>query len=182
MSEIVFYILSIMAIFSALMVVFSRNAMYSVLYLVATFVSITLHYLMLLNASFLGIVNIIVYAGAIMVLFLYVIMLLNLNERVEASKPMLTKAAAVGAGIILLVVLIGALQDVSIAETTSALTYTNSFNPNVRITAEDMANIGSVKTLGKVLYTDYVLPFEVASVLFLAAMVGAVLLGKKQPN
>ena len=165
MAQIVFYILSIMAIFSALMVVFSRSAMYSVLYLVVTFVSITLHYLMILNASFLGIVNIIVYAGAIMVLFLYVIMLLNLNEKIEANKPTLTKFAAVGAGIIFLIVLVGALQGLNITHAT-----------------DQPADIGGVKTLGKVLFTDFVLPFEMASILFLSAMVGAVMLGKKQIN
>lgn len=179
MSEIVFYILSIMAIFSALMVVFSRNAMYSVLYLVVTFVSITLHYLMLLNASFLGIVNIIVYAGAIMVLFLYVIMLLNLNERVDANKHMLTKVAAVATGFVLLVVIIGALRDATSIQTIYQL---GDAELGELAKTQDLANLGTVKNLGKVLFTKFVLPFELASVLFLAAMVGAVLLGKKQPN
>jgi NADH-quinone oxidoreductase subunit J len=162
-AQLVFYILSIMGIFSALMVVFSRNAMYSVLYLILVFVSISLHYLILLNASFVGIVNIIVYAGAIMVLFLYVIMLLNLNDQVALHKRTLTKAAAILTGIIFVVVLIGAMRGVTLAAGENA-----------------SANIGSVKVLGKVLFKDFLLPFEISSVLFLAAMVGAVLLGKKE--
>jgi NADH-quinone oxidoreductase subunit J len=163
LAQLIFYILSIMGIFSALMVVFSRNAMYSVLYLILVFVSITLHYLVLLNASFLGIVNIIVYAGAIMVLFLYVIMLLNLNEQVTLHKRTLTKASAILAGVIFVVVLIGAMRGISLKPGTQA-----------------GADIGSVKTLGKVLFHEFLLPFEISSVLFLAAMVGAVLLGKKE--
>ncbi|RYD80952.1 MAG: NADH-quinone oxidoreductase subunit J [Sphingobacteriales bacterium] len=167
MAQLIFYILSIMAIFSALMVVFSRNAMYSVLYLVVTFVSITLHYLLLLNASFLGIVNIIVYAGAIMVLFLYVIMLLNLNASIESNKQTISRFIAVGSGIIFLLVLIGALRGLV---------------PVTPVENAGITDIGNVKNLGKVLYTDFVLPFEISSVLFLSAMVGAVLLGKKQVN
>ena len=167
MSQLVFYILSIMAIFSALMVVFSRNAMYSVLYLIITFVSITLHYLMLLNASFLGIVNIIVYAGAIMVLFLYVIMLLNLNEKAAAQKHVLTKAAAIFSGAIFLIVMVSAMRGLEATPMPAA---------------DGTADIGEVKNLGKVLFTDFLLPFELSSILFLAAMVGAVLLGKKQPS
>jgi NADH-quinone oxidoreductase subunit J len=163
LAQLIFYILSIMGIFSALMVVFSRNAMYSVLYLILVFVSITCHYLVLLNASFLGIVNIIVYAGAIMVLFLYVIMLLNLNDKAVQNKHVLTKASAILAGIIFVVVLIGAMRGAQIEAGTGAT-----------------VDIGSVKNLGRVLFSDFLLPFEISSVLFLAAMVGAVMLGKKE--
>ena len=99
-----FYILSILAIFSALMVVFSRNPIHSVLYLIIAFFAITGHYA-LLNAQFLAIVNFIVYAGAIMVLFLFVVMLLNLNAETEPHKSTLVKFAAVIAGGLLLVVL-----------------------------------------------------------------------------
>ena len=82
---ILFYILSAMALGSAIMVVISRNPVHSVLWLIVTFFAISGHYI-LLNAQFLGIVNLIVYAGAIMVLFLFVIMLMNLNAESEPHK------------------------------------------------------------------------------------------------
>jgi NADH-quinone oxidoreductase subunit J len=156
-----FYFLSFLAILSALLVVFSKNPVHSVLYLVITFFAIAGHYI-LLNAQFLAVVHVIVYAGAIMVLFLYVIMLLNLNADTEPHKSNLIKfAAAICAGM-LLVIFIGSLKGAELI--------TNSSVSN--------SNIGSVKNLGMVLFTDFLLPFEVASVLLLAAMVGAVMLGK----
>ncbi len=91
------------------MVVLSKNPVHSVLYLIITFFCIAGHYV-LLNAQFLAIVHVIVYAGAIMVLFLYVIMLLNLNEETEPHKPNLLKVAATVCGGLLLVILIGSLK------------------------------------------------------------------------
>jgi NADH-quinone oxidoreductase subunit J len=158
-----FYFLSFVAIIAALMVVFSRNAVYSVLYLIITFFAIAGHYV-LLNAQFLAAVHVIVYAGAIMVLFLYVIMLLDLNEAVEKPKgSLLTFAAAICAGS-LMVILIAALRGTEMMTTAQA-------------GAED---VGLVKNLGKVLFQDYLLPFEITSILLLAAMVGAVMLGKPE--
>ena len=81
-TSILFWILSVMALFSALMVITSKNPMYSVIWLILVFFAISGHYL-LLNAQFLAIVNIIVYAGAIMVLFLYVLMLMDLKKETE---------------------------------------------------------------------------------------------------
>ena len=89
-SAILFYFLSAMALGSAIMVVVSKNAVHSVLWLIVTFFAISGHYI-LMNAQFLGIVNLIVYAGAIMVLFLFVIMLMNLNADVEPKKKSLVK-------------------------------------------------------------------------------------------
>ncbi len=162
MTIYLFYFLSFLAILCGLMVVLEKNPIHSVLYLVITFFSIAGHYI-LLNAQFLAAVHIIVYAGAIMVLFLFVIMLLNLNKETEPHKSVAMKFAAVIAAGIFFVVLVGALRQ------TNALP----------APAEINANIGLVKNLGKVLFTDFLLPFEIASVLFLAAMVGAVMLGKK---
>src|SRR6476620_8280699 len=98
MSQILFFLLSALTVLSALFVVFSAKPMYSVLWLIACFFTIAGHYFVLLNAPFLGIVHIIVYAGAIMVLFLFVVMLLNLNGDNEAHKTNLIKVAAVVAG------------------------------------------------------------------------------------
>jgi NADH-quinone oxidoreductase subunit J len=92
-----FLFLSFVALLSALGVVLAKNPVHSVLFLILTFFTLSAHYLML-NAQFLAAVNIIVYAGAIMVLFLFVIMFLNLNEDTEPHKPMLAKIAATIAG------------------------------------------------------------------------------------
>src|ERR1043165_1629390 len=112
MSQYVFYFLSFLAIISALMVVLSKNPIHSVLYLVITFFAIAGHYI-LLNAQFLAAVHVIVYAGAIMVLFLYVIMMLNLNAEVEPHKSTMLKIAATVAGGLLMIVMVGALRDSS---------------------------------------------------------------------
>jgi NADH-quinone oxidoreductase subunit J len=163
LTQYAFYFLSILAIFSALMVVFSRNPVHSVLYLVVTFFSIAGHYF-LMNSQFLAMVHIIVYAGAIMVLFLYVIMMLNLNTDTEPNKSNWVKGAAVVTGGLLMLILV--------VSTKSA--------DQLPIQKTMNANIGLISNLGKVLYNEYMLPFEVSSILFLVSMVGAVMLGKKE--
>lgn len=158
-----FGILSFLAIMFGLLVVFSRNPVNSVLYLVLTFFCIAGHYL-LMNAQFLAIVHIVVYAGAIMVLFLFIIMLMNLNEDTEPQKTWLTKIIAAVAGGLMLFVLVGSLKG---SEQLSLSTYGSS-------------QIGLVKNLGVVLFKDFLFPFEIASILLLAALVGAILIGKKE--
>src|ERR1041384_2312313 len=158
-----FYFLSALAISSAIMVVISRNPVHSVLWLIVTFFAISGHYI-LLNAQFLGIVNLIVYAGAIMVLFLFVIMLMNLNAETEPQKNKWLKLAGVVAGGCLLLVLIAALKNAEVKGMAGQL---------------NTGNIGLKENLGQALFTDYVVPFEISSVLFLSAMVGAVVIGKK---
>jgi NADH-quinone oxidoreductase subunit J len=123
-----------------------------------------------MNAQFLAIVNIIVYAGAIMVLFLFVIMLMNLNSDTEPQKNFLVQFAGVISGGVLLLVLVAALKT----------TLTGLEGKNIDLTQS--TDIGLIKNLGKVLFTDYVFPFEIASVLFLSAMVGAVVLGKRDKD
>ncbi len=158
-----FYIVAFLSIFFSLLVIFSKNPVYSVLYLIVTFFTFTIHYI-LLNAQFLAIVNFIVYMGAIMVLFLFVLMLLNLNEETEPLKPTLLKVMGVVAGMCLLVTLAGSLKALSVSE---PLVLQNT-------------NLGLVKNLGKVLFNQFLLPFEISSLLLLSAMVGAVLLAKKE--
>ncbi|WP_152766032.1 NADH-quinone oxidoreductase subunit J family protein [Salmonirosea aquatica] len=146
------------------MVVFSRSPIHSVLYLILTFFCLTGHYI-LLNAQFLAVVNIIVYAGAIMVLFLFVIMFLNMKEDERDLVPNVTKiAASIVCGTIF-IILFGAYRK-SQAGTYDPGTYNSQ--------------TGMVESLGQVLFRDYLLPFELASVLFLIAMVGAVMLGKRE--
>ncbi len=165
MTQYLFYFLGFLAILCALMVIFSKNPVYSVLYLVLTFFAIAGHYV-LLNAQFLAIVHIIVYAGAIMVLFLFVVMLLNLNKESEPHKSALVRLAAVIAGGILLLTVVGSLKGVEYLTPGAGIVHNNQ--------------IGLVQNLGMVLFKDFLLPFEVSSVLFLTAMIGAVMLGKKE--
>lgn len=152
-----------MALGSAIMVVLSKSPVHSVLWLIVTFFAISGHYIMM-NAQFLGIVNLIVYAGAIMVLFLFVIMLMNLNAESEPQKNRWLRLAGMVAGGCLLLVMVAALKK---AEVKGLETQLNT------------GDIGLISNLGKVLFTDYVVPFELSSILFLSAMVGAVVIGKK---
>ena len=161
-TQILFWALTAVALFSALMVITSKNPVFSVLWLIVTFFTISGHYL-LLNAQFLAIVNIIVYAGAIMVLFLFVIMLMNLSKDTEPQKSKWLKLAGAIAGGSLLLVLVAALR------TTES-----------RMTELGSGEIGLIQNLGRVLFTEYVVPFEIASILFLSAMIGAVVIGKRE--
>ena len=163
-TDILFYFLSALAIFSAIMVLVSRNPVHSVLWLILVFFAISGHYI-LLNAQFLAIVNLIVYAGAIMVLFLFVIMLMNLNAEAEPQKHMWMKLARVISGGCFLMVLVSLVRQATDMQNKSVLMKTG--------------DIGLIKNLGKALFSDYVVPFEISSVLFLSAMVGAVVIGKK---
>lgn len=164
-SEILFWFLTALALFSALMVVFSNNPVHSVLWLIVVFFAISGHYI-LMNAQFLAIVNMIVYAGAIMVLFLFVIMLMNMNTESEPQKSQWMKMAAAISGGALMLVLIAALKD----------------NVGAVSKTSGEGSIGLIKNLGQVLFTEYVVPFEISSILFLSAMVGAVVLGKKESS
>ncbi len=157
------YFLTALTLISALMVVLSKNPIHSVLYLVFTFFCISGHYV-LLNAQFLMAVNIIVYAGAIMVLFLFVIMMLDLRRNAPESKSTLTKIAGVVTGGTLLVIFIAGTKNMSLGEVG------NNYN----------SQTGMVENLGLLLYKNYLLPFELVSILFFVAMVGAVMLGKRE--
>ena len=159
------YFLTALTLLSALMVVLSKNPIHSVLYLVFTFFCISGHYV-LLNAQFLMAVNIVVYAGAIMVLFLFVIMMMDLSKNMPDSKATITKVAGAILGGTLLVIIVAATRKMNLKDAVDTKTY--------------IAQTGMVESLGKVLYRDYVLPFELVSILFFVAMVGAVMLGKRE--
>ncbi len=162
-TQIIFWFLSALAIGSAIKVITAKNPVHSVLALIVTFFAISGHYI-LLNAQFLAIVNIIVYAGAIMVLFLFVVMLMNLNGDAEPSKHKSLQFAGYIAGGCLFLVLIAAL---------------NKAGTNSQMVELNAGSAGLIKNLGWVLFNDFVLPFEISSVLFLSAMIGAVVIGKK---
>lgn len=164
-TAILFWFLSALAIGGALMVVVSKNPVHSILYLIITFFAISGHYV-LLNAQFIAIVNIIVYAGAIMVLFLFVVMLMNLNAESEPpQKIRYLHFAGIIAGCSLMLVLVAALK---------------GSGPNGQLVQMKEGDVGLISNLGKVLFTEYVFPFEISSVLFLSAMIGAVVISKKE--
>lgn len=161
--EIIALVLGVFTVASGLMVVLSMHPVRSVLFLILTFFLISANYIML-NAQFLAIVNIVVYAGAIMVLFLFVLMLLNLSKDNEPRASSVMKLAASLAAGVLVIVLVAALKDATFVQGSAA----------------EANGQGLVENLGMLLFNKYVLPFEVSSVLFIAAMVGAVLLSKKE--
>jgi NADH-quinone oxidoreductase subunit J len=164
---IIFYILSAITLSTAFLTIYSRNPIHSAIYLVICFFTIAGHYL-LFNAQFLAVVHVIVYAGAIMVLFLFTIMLMNLNNEDEVHKPRITRLGAISVFVLLSSALVLIFM------------YSKPFVGDYPTTGEDFQ---SIKKLGTVLLDDkqgFMVPFEFASVLLLTAMIGAVLLSKKE--
>ena len=161
---IIFCVLSAVTIATAFLTIYSRNPIHSALYLVISFFSIAGHYL-LLNSQFLAIMHIIVYSGAIMILFLFTIMLMNLNKENEVHKPRITRLCAIVSFCLISLVLIAI--------------FINS-KPIVGEYISTGADYQSIKVLGLVLLNEYMVPFEFASILLLVAMIGSVLLSKKE--
>ena len=161
---LIFYFLSALTLATAFLTIISKNPIHSAIYLVICFLSIVVHYL-ILNSQFLAMVQFIVYAGAIMVLILFTIMLMNLNEEGEPHKKLVTKiAAAISFGLVCFVMLAVFIKAMPIID-------------NYKQSGQDFQ---SIKVLGKVLLNEYMVPFEFASILLLVAMIGTVLLSKKE--
>ncbi len=161
---IIFYFLSAITLASAFLTIYSKNPIHSAIYLVICMLTIVGHYL-LFNAQFLAMVQLIVYAGAIMVLFLFTIMLMNLNKEDEVHKPRITRLGAITVFVLMSIVLV----TIFINSKTIMGEYDTS--------GEDFQ---SIRTLGKILLNEYMVPFEFASILLLVAMIGVVLLSKKE--
>jgi NADH-quinone oxidoreductase subunit J len=196
-TQILFYFLTFLAIVCAIMVIASKNPVHSVLYLIGVFFAVSGHYV-LLNAQFLAVVNIIVYAGAIMVLFLFVVMLMNLNKESEKkSGKWITMAGVLSAGCLMLVLVVALKgadfkRNILVNEVTDEQAIDAGYKSkkdiptNVQyITVSRKAStkdgdIGLIKNLGNALFKEYVVPFEISSILFLSAIVGAVVLGRRE--
>lgn len=161
---IIFCVLAAVTLSTAFLTVFTKNPIHSAIYLVICFFSIAGHYL-LLNSQFLAIVHIIVYSGAIMILFLFTIMLMNLNKENEVHKPRVTRFAAVILFCLTCLVLIAIFVN------------SKPIVGEYDATGEDFQ---SIRKLGTVLLNEFMVPFEYASILLLVAMIGAVLLSKKE--
>lgn len=157
---------SILAVVTAVIMITRRNPIKSVLFLVVNFFCVSVIYL-LLRAQFIAIIQVIVYAGAIMVLFLFVIMLLNLQDESKLTENITYKKITA----VLLAILLFATLAIS-----AYFGFFQKFpaiNPNAEL-------IGTIESNGKVLYTTYSFPFELVSFILLAAIVGAIVLAKKK--
>jgi NADH-quinone oxidoreductase subunit J len=160
----IFYLLAVVAVVASLLVVGQRNPMYSVLLLIASFMALAALYVRL-DAPFLAVTQIIIYAGAIMVLFLFVVMLLNVPK--EDPARLFGGSGARRLGIVLAVALVGELLWALSRIGRTAF-------------GGEVPGLSSVRTIGRVLFTDYAFAFEVTSVLILVAMVGAVVIARKE--
>ena len=160
---LLFIILAVIAVASAISMLFSRNAVYSALYLIINFGTVAVFYLML-SAPFISLAQVTVYAGAIMVLFLFVIMLLGAEHIGRRTARWWWQPLALFFGLIF------------IAEAG----YIIFFQKGASSIANPAAAFGGPEAIGEALFSQYLLPFEVTSVLLLAAMVGAIVLTKRK--
>jgi len=164
----VFYLFAAVAVIASLLVIAQRNPIYSVLLLIASFGALSGLYV-LLDAPFVAVIQIIVYAGAIMVLFLFVVMLLNAphedTDYDERAHPLMRPGARRFGAV---------LAAVLIVELVWALTRHGESGVFAG------GSVSSVSAIGRLLFTDYAFPFEVTSVLILVAMVGAVVLARRE--
>ena len=170
---VIFYVLSAIAILASALVIGQRNPMYSVMLLIASFGALAGLYIEL-DAPFVAVAQIIIYAGAIMVLFLFVVMLLNApqEDAAEWDRTHPLRRQGVGRFGALLAVLL-------VVQLAVALMRTNDVDTVIVSRGENVA-VSSVREVGRVLFTDYVFAFEATSVLILAAMVGAVVLARRE--
>jgi NADH-quinone oxidoreductase subunit J len=172
--EILFYLLAGVAIVASALVIGQRNPMYSIMLLIVSFAALSGLYITL-DAPFVAMAQIIVYAGAIMVLFLFVVMLLNAPQEDHAEwdrthplrRPGFARVGALLAGILIVELALALIRVTALVDTPVA-------------GRGDAAVISSVRTLGKVLFTDYMFAFEATSILILVAMVGAVVLARRE--
>ncbi|MCX7797498.1 MAG: NADH-quinone oxidoreductase subunit J [Melioribacter sp.] len=164
---LIFGILSLIAVVSSVLMITRKNAVISALFLIINFFALAGLYL-LLNAQFIAVAQVIVYAGAIMVLFLFVIMLLKTeNEPLIFSQNKLLKNFAILIGILIFV------------QFAYLIFYAKPSNSLIQNEVQSV-KIGTIQTIGRELYTNYFIPFEIAGFLLLAATIGAIILAKKK--
>lgn len=167
--QILFYIFAGLAVLGALGVIILRNPIYCALSLVGSFFSLGAIYV-LVNVEFIAVMQVLIYAGAIMVLFLFVLMLLNPLSRKAPTQWRISKV-------------LGALLVVGLFFQLSGMFFSNiSYGPSGEFTAEKVAEIGSIRLIGRLLYGEYVLHLEVVSILLLVAVIGSVIIAKKKLN
>ena len=170
--SLLFYFFSTIAVFSAIMVTLSRNTVYSVFFLILVFVSISILFIMI-GAEFLGMIMLIVYVGAVAVLFLFVVMMLNITEQItkKTSRKGLINNISVGS-------LVGGIIFLELLVVIGGWKYKGNFFPlsQTKINYE----VSNTHALGNVLYTDYIYLFQISGMILLVAMIGAISLTFKK--
>ena len=163
-----FYFFSTIAVFAAIMVIVSRNTVYSVFFLILVFISISILFIMI-GAEFLGMIMLIVYVGAVAVLFLFVVMMLNITEQLtkQSSRKGLVNNISVGSiiGVIIFLELLVVIGGWKYKGTFVSL---STINLNL--------DISNTHALGNILYTDYIHLFQISGMILLIAMIGAITL------
>ncbi len=160
MGIFIFFILAILCVGSVLGMIISKNQAYNALFLILAFASLG-GLFGLLDAPFIAVVQIIIYAGAIMILFIFVIMMVNVREGIPPEKKKWTLYLSLGLAVVLVIELIFA------------------FKGAFSLTGGAIEESGPTE-LGRVLFTEYLYPFEITSILIIAALVGAIVLIKKE--
>jgi len=163
-----FYFFSIIAVFAAVMVTVSRNTVYSVFFLILVFISISILFIMI-GAEFLGMIMLIVYVGAVAVLFLFVVMMLNITEQVtkRSSRRGLINNISIGS-------IVGVFIFLELLVVVGGWKYKGTFVP---LSATNLnLDISNTHALGNVLYTDYIHLFQISGMILLVAMLGAITL------
>jgi len=163
-----FYFFSTIAVFAAIMVTVSRNTVYSVFFLILVFISISILFIMI-GAEFLGMIMLIVYVGAVAVLFLFVVMMLNITEQLtkRSSRRGLINNISVGS-------MVGVIIFLELLVVVGGWKYKDTF---VSLSAINLnLDISNTHALGNILYTDYIHLFQISGMILLVAMIGAITL------
>ena len=163
-----FYFFSTIAVFASIMVTVSRNTVYSVFFLILVFISISILFIMI-GAEFLGMIMLIVYVGAVAVLFLFVVMMLNITEQLtkRSSRKGLVNNISVGS-------IIGVIIFLELLVVVGGWKYKGTFVP---LSATNLnLDISNTHALGNILYTDYIHLFQISGMILLIAMIGAITL------
>ena len=162
-----FYFFSSIAVFSAIMVTISRNTVYSVFFLILVFVTVSILFIMI-GAEFLGMIMLIVYVGAVAVLFLFVVMMLNITEQItkrSSTRKGLINNISVGS-------IVGIIIFLELLVVVGGWKYKGNFNSISNLNLD----LSNTHALGNVLYTDYIHLFQIAGMILLVAMIGAITL------
>jgi NADH-quinone oxidoreductase subunit J len=169
LSQIIFAYFAVMFTGLSVLVITRRNPVHSVMWMLILFMHVAVLYLFL-NAEFLAAIQIIIYAGAILVLFLFVIMLLNLKKDSEESKFQKQWPLSLIIGMLFIIFFVLIISQISVLP------------PVGEYSIDFIKSEGAMMTTGMVLYTKYLLPFEIASLILLVAIIGAIVLAKKRIN
>ena len=171
--SIFFYFFSTIAVFSSFMVIVSRNTVYSVFFLILVFVSVSILFIMI-GAEFLGMIMLIVYVGAVAVLFLFVVMMLNITEQItkRSTRKGFINNISIGS-------IIGVIIFLELLVVIGGWKYKDDFLPFPSFNPD----LNNTQAIGNVLYTDYIHLFQISGMILLVAMIGAITLTfKKREN